>query len=32
MAALVEMKDTDLTNRQRRRLKELIDDAKREGR
>ena len=32
MAALVEMKDIDLTNRQRRRLKELIDDAQREGR
>lgn len=32
MAALVEMKDTGLTNRQRRRLKELIDDAEREGR
>jgi len=32
MAALVEMKDTGLTQRQRRRLKELIDDAEREGR
>ena len=32
MAALVEMKDTGLTGRQRRRLKELIDEAEREGR
>jgi predicted transcriptional regulator len=32
MAALVEMKDTGLTQRQRRRLKELIDEAEREGR
>jgi hypothetical protein len=32
MAALVEMKDTGLTDRQRRRLKQLIDDAEREGR
>jgi len=32
MAALLEMKDTDLTSSQRRRLKELIDDADRKGR
>jgi predicted transcriptional regulator len=32
MAALVEMKDTGLTDRQRRRLKALIDEAEREGR
>ena len=32
MAALVEMNDTGLTKAQRRRLKELIDDAEREGR
>src|SRR5262249_45705897 len=32
MAALLEMKDTGLTSLQRRRLKELIDDAERKGR
>ena len=32
MAALVEMKDIDLTKSQRRRLRELIDDAERHGR
>ena len=32
MAALVEMKDIGLTPRERRRLKELIDDAERKGR
>ena len=32
MAALLEMKDTGLTSSQRRRLKELIDDADRKGR
>ena len=32
MAALVEMDDTGLTARQRRRLKQLIDDAERKGR
>jgi BlaI family transcriptional regulator, penicillinase repressor len=32
MAALVEMRDTGLTSRQRRRLKELIEDAERKGR
>src|SRR5262245_24208960 len=31
MAALVEMKDVGLTSQQRRRLKELIDDAERKG-
>src|SRR5262245_28128566 len=31
MAALVEMKDVGLTSRERRRLKELIDDAERKG-
>jgi predicted transcriptional regulator len=32
MAALVEMDDTGLTTRQRRRLKELIEDTERKGR
>jgi predicted transcriptional regulator len=32
MAALVEMKDIGLTSEQRRRLRELIDDAERKGR
>lgn len=32
MAALLEMKDVGLTSKQRRRLKELIDDAERKGR
>jgi predicted transcriptional regulator len=32
MAALVEMEDAGLSPRQRRRLKELIDDADRKGR
>jgi hypothetical protein len=32
MAALLEMKDTGLTSGQKRRLKELIDDADRKGR
>ena len=32
MAALLEMKDTGLTSGQRRRLKELIEDADRKGR
>ena len=32
MAALVEMDDADLTARQRRRLKELIEGAERKGR
>jgi predicted transcriptional regulator len=32
MAALLDMKDAGLTSRQRRRLKELMDDADRKGR
>jgi predicted transcriptional regulator len=32
MAALLEMKDTGLSSTQRRRLRELIDDADRKGR